>query len=110
MNLSTPVALILFNRPELVKAVFEQIAEAKPKVLLIIADGPRSPLDAQRCLEARSVIKRVNWDCEVVTNIADKNLGCRQRVVSGWKTIVCPISPSLDIVKHFLTITGMMNA
>jgi hypothetical protein len=36
-----------------------------------------------KCLEARSVIRQVNWDCEVVTNIADRNLGCRQRVVSG---------------------------
>jgi len=104
MNLSTPVALILFNRPELVKAVFEQIAEAKPKVLLIIADGPRSPLDAQRCLEARSVIKRVNWDCEVVTNIADKNLGCRQRVVSGLNWVFSLVEDAIiledDCVPH----------
>lgn len=103
-KLSTPVALIMFNRPDHVRAVFETIAEAKPKVLLIIADGPRTSADAQKCLEARSVIKGVNWDCEVLTNIADQNLGCRRRVVSGLNWVFSLVEEAIiledDCVPH----------
>lgn len=31
MPLSTPVALLIFNRPDLTEIVFEAIAQAKPK-------------------------------------------------------------------------------
>jgi hypothetical protein len=31
----------------------------------------------------RAIIQRVNWDCEVVTNFSDVNLGCKKRVSSG---------------------------
>ena len=40
-HLETPVAFIIFNRPETTRKVFEQIAIAKPKKLFVIADGPR---------------------------------------------------------------------
>jgi hypothetical protein len=31
----------------------------------------------------RSIIKRVDWDCEVMTNFSDVNMGCKARVSSG---------------------------
>ena len=37
----TPVALLMFNRPDLTERVFEEIARARPRTLLVIADGPR---------------------------------------------------------------------
>jgi hypothetical protein len=83
MSLSTPVALIIFNRPDLTEIVFEAIAQAKPKKLLVIADGPRFPEEAEKCQQARAVIEKVDWDCEVLTNFSEENLGCKQRVFSG---------------------------
>src|SRR5262245_20161435 len=83
MSLDTPVAIILFNRPPLVKSVFEAVAHAKPRKLFLIADGPRCEEETAQCLEARSIVERVAWDCEVRTNYAERNLGCRRRVVSG---------------------------
>lgn len=80
---STPVILIIFNRPHLAKAVFKAIAQAKPRQLLIIADGPRFPAEEQKCLEARSIIETIDWECEVRTNLAETNMGCRRRMVSG---------------------------
>lgn len=41
MPLSTPVAFIIFRRPEVTAKVFEQIRLAQPKQLFVIADGPR---------------------------------------------------------------------
>ena len=40
-KLTTPVAFIIFNRPDVTFKVFERIRRAKPTQLFIIADGPR---------------------------------------------------------------------
>lgn len=81
--LKTPVAFFIFNRPDLTSIVFDTIAQAKPKKLLVVADGPRFPEEAEKCREARAVIERVDWDCEVLTNFSQINLGCKYRVSSG---------------------------
>ena len=38
----TPVAFIIFNRPEVTERVFAEIARARPQKLFVIADGPRT--------------------------------------------------------------------
>jgi len=84
-ELSTPVVFIVFNRPEPTSKVFLEIAKAKPKKLFVIADGPRShvPADTKKIAETRGIIKLVDWECEVITNFSDINMGCKQRVSSG---------------------------
>jgi hypothetical protein len=84
-NLTTPVAFIIFNRPETTSKVFEAIRQAKPKKLFVIADGPRpnKPGEKEKCLETRSIVKQIDWDCEVHKNYSEFNLGCRNRVSSG---------------------------
>lgn len=84
-QLNTPIAFIIFNRPDTTARVFAEIAKAKPSKLLIIADGPRKNRDgeAEKCTQARSVIQQINWPCELSTNFSDINLGCKERVASG---------------------------
>ena len=81
----TPVALFIFNRPDTTDRVFHAIAQVKPSKLLVIADGPRIARvgEEEKCEQARSIINRVNWDCEVITNFSEINLGCKVRVASG---------------------------
>ena len=85
MSLSTPVALIIFNRPDTAERVFAAIRQAKPLKLLVIADGPRldRPDEVEKCAATRAVIDRVDWECEVITNYSDINLGCKRRPSSG---------------------------
>ena len=40
--LKTPVIFVIYNRPQLTQKVFNEIKEAKPPKLLVIADGPRA--------------------------------------------------------------------
>lgn len=84
-SLTAPVALILFNRPEQTRRVFETIRRARPPKLFLIADGPRPdrPDDAAKCRAARAEVERVDWPCEVLRNYSDANLGCGQRPASG---------------------------
>ena len=64
-QLNTPVALIIFNRPDTTARVFKEIAKARPPKLLIVADGPRSTKsgEAERCQQARAIVERVDWKC-----------------------------------------------
>ena len=84
-KLNTPVAFLIFNRPETTGRVFAEIARAKPPKLLVVADGPRASRadEAGQCAQTRAIIDRVDWDCEVLTNFADANMGCKARVASG---------------------------
>ena len=83
--MKTPVAFLIFNRPDTTEMVFEEIRRAKPPKLLVVADGPREdrPGEAEKCAAARAIIDSVDWDCEVIKNYADANMGCRRRVSSG---------------------------
>lgn len=83
MPLTTPVAFLIFNRPELTATVFAAIARARPRRLLVVADGPRNDEEAEACERTRAVVRSVDWDCEVLTNFAERNLGCKRRVSSG---------------------------
>lgn len=83
--MKTPVALIVFNRPDCTARVLAAIANVRPEKLFVIADGPRPQAadDAEKCAATRAVIERVGWDCEVLTNYSDRNLGCKLRPVTG---------------------------
>jgi hypothetical protein len=76
--LKTPVLLIIFNRPETTQIVFEAIRKAKPAKLYVAADGPRRdvPTDAIKCAEARKIVERVDWPCEVKCLFHEQNLNC----------------------------------
>ena len=83
--LKTPIAFIIFNRPDATERVFAEIAKAKPPKLLVVGDGARANRvgEATKVAAARAIINRVNWDCEVLINFSEVNLGCKQRVSSG---------------------------
>jgi hypothetical protein len=84
-KLKTPVAFLIFNRPETTEKVFAEIAKAKPSTLLVVADGPRTdrPGEIEKCSKTRAIIDRVDWECEILTNYSDVNLGCKRRISSG---------------------------
>ncbi len=81
----TPIAYIIFNRPNCTKISFSVLQEQKPSQLFIIADGPRKdyPDDIEKCHEARKIVENINWPCQVYHNYSDNNLGLKQRVSSG---------------------------
>jgi hypothetical protein len=81
----TPVALFVFNRPDTTRRVFDAIANVRPAKLLLIGDGPRAAKldEAEICRQVRDIVCQVDWPCEVFTNFAADNLGCRERVISG---------------------------
>lgn len=79
-----PVALIIFNRPDLVERQCERLRTLPLEKLFVIADGPRAGTDDhKKCEAARAIIESTEWPCAVHTNYADNNMGCAKRIVSG---------------------------
>jgi hypothetical protein len=73
-----PVLFLIFNRPEPTRRVFEAIRAYQPPRLYFAADGPRPEKSGEwsLCAETRSVLKQVDWGCNVQTLFRDQNLGC----------------------------------
>jgi hypothetical protein len=84
-GLSTPVVLILFNRPENTAEVFAAIRAARPPQLFAIADGPRRDVesDVAKCAATRAIIERVDWPCQVFRRFSNDNVGLRRNVSEG---------------------------
>jgi hypothetical protein len=86
--------------------VFDVIAAARPQRLLVVADGPRASREDEdlMCRRTRAVIERVDWDCEVLTNFSDVNLGCRQRIATGLDWVFRTVGEAVvledDCVPH----------
>ncbi|MCC3410816.1 MAG: glycosyltransferase family 2 protein [Microcoleus sp. PH2017_29_MFU_D_A] len=97
--LKTPVAFIIFKRPEETQRVFAEIRKVKPSKLLVVADGPRpdKPGEDAQCAAARAIIEQVDWECEVLRNYAETNLGCRQRVSSGLDWVFDTVEEAIII-------------
>ncbi|WP_071590882.1 hemolytic protein HlpA-like protein [Synechococcus sp. PCC 7336] len=83
--LNTPVVLLIFNRSDTTQIVLEKIRQVRPKKLIVVADGPRKEKlsEDKQCEIARQIIDSVDWDCQVLKNYSESNLGCKNRISSG---------------------------
>ena len=81
----TPVALLIFNRPEATRRVVAEILRARPPKVLVFGDAPRAdhPDDAALVARARAVVAEAPWECEVLTNYSEVNLGTKYRPATG---------------------------
>ena len=100
-RLTTPVAFFIFNRPDTTRRVFETIRNAKPQKLLVIADGPRAayPDDGEKCAATRTIVENIDWDCEVIKNYSDVNLGCKTRMSQGMDWVFNAVNEAI-ILEH----------
>jgi len=76
-RLNTPILLIGFNRPDLIKRVLAQIKLVKPRKLYLAVDGARNNDEEMKVRLVKNIIKLVDWDCKVKTLFADQNYGCK---------------------------------
>ncbi|HIK10508.1 MAG TPA: class I SAM-dependent methyltransferase [Oscillatoriaceae cyanobacterium M33_DOE_052] len=85
MHIRTPVVLIIFKRPDTTEKLLNVIRQVQPPKLLVIADGPRPEKrgEAEKCAATRAIVHQVDWNCEIITNYSDINLGCRERIATG---------------------------
>jgi hypothetical protein len=77
--METPILLLIFNRPDTTRQVFDSIRALRPTKLFIAADGPRPDKtgEALLCTETIKIVEPIDWECEVRTRFRDRNLGCK---------------------------------
>jgi len=78
-----PILLLIFNRLETTKQVMQALRQVKPGRLYIAADGPRPSKEGEfeLCESTRNyVVNAIDWDCNVITNFQESNLGCGKHV------------------------------
>ena len=75
---TAPILFLIFNRLDTTEKVFNKIRLVKPKKLYISGDGPRAnnENDIIKCEQARGIIKKIDWECDVKTRFLEENLGC----------------------------------
>jgi hypothetical protein len=85
----TPVVLFIYNRAEETRQVFEAIRAARPRKLLVIADGPRPGRtdDAALCAATRAIVDEIDWDCQTLRNFSETNMGIRKRFSTAFKWV-----------------------
>lgn len=84
-QIAAPVLLLMFNRYEDTKRVFDKIRLAKVPKLYLACDGPRegNARDLEEQAKIKQLPQKVDWDCEVHTLFRDKNMGCGRGVSSA---------------------------
>ena len=85
MGFSVPVAIVIFNRPEITSLLINTIKNQNISILFVIADGPRNGNleDITLCSETRAIIDAAPWKCEVRKLYRDVNVGCGHGPSSG---------------------------
>ena len=79
---TTPLLLLLFNRPKHTEAVLGRLREVRPTRLFVHCDGPRDFVDgeAEKVFAVRMLIEKIDWPCEVKTLFRSENAGLRAGV------------------------------
>lgn len=85
-NYKTPILYLAFNRLDMVKKTFPQVAKIKPSHLFISCDGPRPEVknDNQKVEDVRKYIKqKINWNCNTNFLFNKNNLGCKNAIIQA---------------------------
>ena len=83
-KLETPVLLIMFNRPNFARQVFEKIRQARPSKFFIASNAPRAdiPGEAEKVEQCRALKDLVDWECEVYIDFAKVHMSLKDRISS----------------------------
>ncbi len=79
------VLIIAFNRPAHVERICRAVAAADVERVYVVCDGPRPdrPDDVAACAAVRAILGSFDFGCEVFTDLASANRGCRGNVVAA---------------------------
>lgn len=83
MSEDVPIALMIFNRPDLTQLIMDQLAKAKPPILYVIADGARNEEEMPKCSKAREIALNPTWSCKIVPFLRDHNVGMVKQFKEG---------------------------
>ncbi len=72
-----PILILGFNRPDLARQQFRNIAPYKPAKVFFAVDGGRTEEERELCKATQSAVKEIGWSCELKTFFREENRSCR---------------------------------
>lgn len=78
--MNTPLLLITWRRPHILRQVIDAIRPVAPTRLYVACDGPNPdrPGEAEKVAATRAVIENeIDWPCQIERLYSDVNQGCR---------------------------------
>lgn len=105
-NIYSPVALFIFNRPEITQHMVNILQNVNLTTLFVIADGPRSGNldDKVLCRQTREIVDSISWGCKVHRLYRDNNLGCGHSPAQGLAWIFSQVDRCIiledDCIPH----------
>ena len=78
--MNTPVLLIAWRRPQMLRKVIDSLRIVAPKIMFIACDGPNENRvgEAEKVAATRAVISHyIDWPCDMHYLYSDINQGCR---------------------------------
>lgn len=81
--LTTPVLVIIFNRPDFAGKLYQVLSEVKPTKLYVVSDGARTPEERLEVEKSRGIFKTLSWECQISYDFSESNIGLRNRISSG---------------------------
>lgn len=75
---TTPVLILIFNRPDTTEQLFEALKHIQPTKIYIAADGARPNVSGEfeLCEQTKAIFEKINWECKIEKLYRDINLGC----------------------------------
>ncbi|UUW90048.1 glycosyltransferase [Pimelobacter simplex] len=106
LPLRTPVVIVAFNRPAVVRRTVEAVLATAPEDVFLVVDGPRAthPEDAARCAEVRELLTSAPWPGRVHTRFAERNIGLEANVELGLDWVFAQVDRAIvledDCIPH----------
>jgi hypothetical protein len=84
-----PVLLLLFRRPDTTRRILARLRSLRPSRLVIVADGPRAevPADKELCRAVRQEALGIDWSCHIERLEAETNLGIAASLERGLEQV-----------------------
>lgn len=81
--MNTPILLIIYNRPDKVRALITALKKIKPENIYVYCDGAKDDRDKIGVLKSRKIIDQITWTKNVHTKFMEENRGCKIGVISA---------------------------
>lgn len=80
--MSTPILLLVFNRPEHTEALISMLRNIRPTRVYVHADGARAQVsgESEKVIAVREMVGLIDWPCAVKTLYRTENYGLRAGV------------------------------
>lgn len=84
-----PVGLFFMKRTENTLKVLSGIAKVKPQKIYLISDGGRTEEEHEKVKACRAAVEAaIDWECEVIKDYAETNVGILDRIGLGAKRVL----------------------